>query len=261
MTSFSNYNSFQDFPYALLIQIFSHLDVKSICSCSLVSKKIRNTIDTHLWRYLSLRDYTHFLVSDPITEEELEYPIKASDIKTITEDRDEANRTITDPFQKPFSIQEQNRLNQAINRLKDWKSFFVNCYNLPNLNGYWVGDYGGHGYELIRIYHKGYKIYAKKLTGDENIPAGKLTWRMTFGEDMREGKGEIHLAERGFMVSRWSTAYLYVIDKNFIRITWFVEAASGDWYCVSFANVKAGCREFDTLKMGDRIQPYPLEDE
>lgn len=261
MTSFSDYKSFEDMPYVLLIQIFNYLDVKSISSCLQVSKKIRSTIDTHLWRYLSLRDYTHFLVSGPLPDDDLEYPIKASDIKTTPEDREEANQVVNDPFEKPFSIQEQNHINKAISRLKDWKSFFISCYSFPNLNGYWVGDYGGHGYELIRIYHKGFKVYAKKLTGDDNVPAGKLTWRMNFGEEMREGKGEIHLAESGFQSSRWSTAYLYVIDKNFIRVTWFVEAASGDWYCVSFANVKAGCREFDTLRMGDRIQPYPLEDE
>mmetsp|Transcript_24344 Transcript_24344/g.50031 ORF Transcript_24344/g.50031 Transcript_24344/m.50031 type:complete len:429 (+) Transcript_24344:353-1639(+) len=45
-----------------------------------------------------------------------------------------------------------------------------------NLEGLWVGKYGSHGFEMINVTYTGDKLIAYKVTGDQNIPRGEITF-------------------------------------------------------------------------------------
>ncbi len=250
-----------DIPPDILCSIFLYLDLSTIRACLLACKYFLITIESHLWKDLILRDYCHFLYLQPLSEEELEYPSKESELQTIPEDPFEANQIIKDPFKEPIQWQNQNAILSNINAIQNFKQFYQKCFISPNLSGFWIGDYGDHGFELVRIYHKGYQLYGKKLTGDSNVPAGKLTWKMTLGNEMKSGKGLIHLAEEGYVNSKWSTAYVDTSAKDVFKITWFVQDQFNNWFSLTFSNVKAGMKDYEPLLMAERIGLVHFEEE
>ena len=46
-----------------------------------------------------------------------------------------------------------------------------------NLEGEWIGHYPGHFDEVIRIVQNEDELEAVKITGDDFVPAGAITWR------------------------------------------------------------------------------------
>ncbi|EFP86833.2 hypothetical protein PGT21_021402 [Puccinia graminis f. sp. tritici] len=49
-----------------------------------------------------------------------------------------------------------------------------------SLEGLWVGCYGSHGTEFGRIIVDSFQISFVKLTGDPNIPAGQVSWKVKY---------------------------------------------------------------------------------
>ena len=45
------------------------------------------------------------------------------------------------------------------------------------LAGLWKGNYPKHGDETVRLHYSGEMLYATKVTGDEHVPAGEVTFR------------------------------------------------------------------------------------
>ena len=45
-----------------------------------------------------------------------------------------------------------------------------------NLADEWIGHYAGHFDEVIRITQNGDQLEAIKVTGDDFVPAGAVTW-------------------------------------------------------------------------------------
>lgn len=45
-----------------------------------------------------------------------------------------------------------------------------------NLEGLWVGKYGSHGFEMINVTYSGDELIAYKVTGDQNIPRGEISF-------------------------------------------------------------------------------------
>jgi len=241
-------------PEEVLLQIFTYLRVSSLQHLMLSCSKIYNLIETKLWKTLSFRDYFHFLYQTPLRFNET----NLFDFQTRNESEEEANKEITDPFKDPLSEEDLMRLEEVQAQISNWKTFYINCFKKDkfNLTGFWVGDYGDHGFELLRVFHKGYYVYAKKVTGDPNIPAGRLTWKVIMDETMKIGKGEVHLAETGYRNSRWNTALIENDVPNVIKLSWQIKGFGNIGYCCTFYTVKAGEGEFDPNTMGRKFQSF-----
>jgi len=249
-----NSTNLLDIPQEVILQIFSYLKPDSLQSLLLTCSQIYNIIESHLWKSLSLRDYLHFLCQTPLRIEET----NLYDFKSRLEQKEEAQKIISDPFKEPLSKDDLKKIEQAQSQIINWKSFYIDCYQKEkmNLTGFWVGDYGDHGFELIRIFHKGYHVYAKKLTGDPNIPAGKLTWKAMLDKNLKNGKGEIHLADTGFQNPRWNTALLENVTPDIIKISWQMKGFGSFGYCFTFYMIKAGKGEYDLDTMGRKFQTF-----
>jgi len=52
-----------------------------------------------------------------------------------------------------------------------------------NLGGLWVGKYGAHGFEMINVTYTDDTLVAYKVTGDQNIPRGEITFTADFQVD------------------------------------------------------------------------------
>lgn len=247
----------------ILQEILLFLDLKSIIRLCSTSTGLYSVLNSNsLWKELSIRDFRYFLVGDPINDDEFEHPKSMKEVEEIKEDEMEANKVITNPFDEPLTDLDQQALRNNIAKVSDWKEFYISHKKLPDLTGFFVGDYGAHGYEFIRIYHKGYKIFAKKLTGDANVPAGKLTWKATLDKSLTKAKGYIHLASTGFKDPRWSKCLVEVPDENTFIISWYpCKYMHNFLLCMEFFNIRCGV---DQPKNDDELRKtylIPLEDE
>jgi len=45
------------------------------------------------------------------------------------------------------------------------------------LAGLWKGNYPNHGDEFVRLHYQGDQLFATKITGDEHVPAGEITFQ------------------------------------------------------------------------------------
>lgn len=85
-----------------------------------------------------------------------------------------------------------------------------------NLNGEWIGYYPGHYDEVIRIMQQSDHALAVKLTGDEYVPAGNVTW----WANVQTGEGEGQIAEQEFRNPRFVRGKLTVINPQRIVFRW-----------------------------------------
>jgi hypothetical protein len=88
--------------------------------------------------------------------------------------------------------------------------------SLPNLEGDWIGRYPGHYDEVVRITQRGRVVQALKVTGDDHVPAGEITWRA----DLATGAGEGHVAEKEFRSPRFVPGKLLVHSPERIEFIW-----------------------------------------
>jgi len=82
------------------------------------------------------------------------------------------------------------------------------------LVGIWSGVYGEHGSELVFVHEvagkEGY-IFATKLTGDVNVPAGLVSFwlHVGYGSEVITGKGQI--AGKGHVDGKLIFATLWIL--------------------------------------------------
>jgi hypothetical protein len=85
-----------------------------------------------------------------------------------------------------------------------------------DLSGEWIGHYTGHYDEVIRITQQGEALEAVKITGDDYVPAGSVTWRA----NLRTGRGEGQIAEKEFRNARFVPGTLTIVSPERIVFTW-----------------------------------------
>ncbi|MCE7892576.1 MAG: DUF3506 domain-containing protein [Sorangiineae bacterium PRO1] len=87
---------------------------------------------------------------------------------------------------------------------------------LSGIEGFWIGDYGPHGPELLDVRRTaGGGFIAVKLTGDENVPAGQATFTVD-----QYGKGNGLGADVGFRNPRFFSGVLKVTGPDSMVFVW-----------------------------------------
>jgi hypothetical protein len=94
-----------------------------------------------------------------------------------------------------------------------------------SLTGFWNGDYGPNGIEKIEIRQQGNEVTATKVTGDDWVPAGEVTWRATLDGKTGEGQGQI--ADKGHKNARLVPGRLTVLDEDHVSFEWIMEGNQG----------------------------------
>lgn len=120
-----------------------------------------------------------------------------------------------------------------------------------NLEGLWVGKYGLHGYELINVTYVGDILVASKLTGDQNVPRGEITFQVDLSplryhtvpneaknaalqpialteqaarkwgtRKLPRYSGLGQVAEDGFTNNQWMDGQLIIIGDNYFSFAW-----------------------------------------
>lgn len=85
-----------------------------------------------------------------------------------------------------------------------------------DLSGEWIGYYPGHFDEVVRVTQVGEFAEAVKITGDEHVPGGAVTWRANVGTGIGEGQ----VAEQEFRNPRFIPGRLQVLGPERIKFSW-----------------------------------------
>lgn len=85
-----------------------------------------------------------------------------------------------------------------------------------DLSGEWIGYYTGHFDEVIKITQSGDQVEAVKITGDDYVPAGAVTWRA----NLATGLGEGQVAEKEFRNPRFVPGKLKILGRDRIVFRW-----------------------------------------
>ena len=85
-----------------------------------------------------------------------------------------------------------------------------------NLSGEWIGHYTGHFDEVVRITQFGDHVEAVKVTGDDHVPAGEMTW----WANLRSKRGQGRVAELEFRNPRFVPGRIVIVDENHLVFHW-----------------------------------------
>jgi hypothetical protein len=85
-----------------------------------------------------------------------------------------------------------------------------------DLEGEWIGFYPGHFDEVVRLEQDGEDLIAVKITGDDYVPAGEVTWRA----NLRTGLGEGQIAAHDFQHPRFVPGRLAIVNRERIVFEW-----------------------------------------
>ena len=86
----------------------------------------------------------------------------------------------------------------------------------PDLTGEWIGSYPGHFDEIVQITRAGPRWEAVKVSGDEHVPAGEMTW----WADAYTLVGEGQIAGREFSQPRFVPGRLQILRDDLIVFHW-----------------------------------------
>lgn len=84
------------------------------------------------------------------------------------------------------------------------------------MTGEWIGYYPGHFDEVVRIEQRGDELRAVKVTGDDYVPAGEITWRA----NLRTMEGEGQIAAKEFKNPCFVPGRLRIVNHERIIFEW-----------------------------------------
>jgi hypothetical protein len=85
-----------------------------------------------------------------------------------------------------------------------------------NLSGEWIGHYRGHFDQVVKITQIGEEVVAVKITGDDHVPGGAVTFRA----NITSGVGEGQVAEKEFRNPCFVPGKLEIVSSDRIVFTW-----------------------------------------
>ena len=85
-----------------------------------------------------------------------------------------------------------------------------------NLSGEWIGHYRGHFDQVIKITQLGEEVVAVKITGDDHVPGGAVTFRA----NVKSGVGEGQVAEKEYRNACFVPGKLEIVNAQRIMFTW-----------------------------------------
>lgn len=122
---------------------------------------------------------------------------------------------------------------------------------LPQLSGVWRGKYGPHGWELLHVQQgRGFLLWATKLTGDPNVPAGAETWRVQMDCGFRVGVGRIQLADHGYRNPRFGLANVLVQSPSKLVVYWLLDREEAIMVPTECFRLRASVSEVISLIQG-----------
>ena len=92
----------------------------------------------------------------------------------------------------------------------------MDLVDFTQVPGEWIGYYPGHFDEVVKIRRDGDKLVAIKVTGDDFVPAGEITWWV----NIRNGVGEGQISEEEFSNPAYVQGALNSLSKDRIVFTW-----------------------------------------
>ncbi len=87
---------------------------------------------------------------------------------------------------------------------------------VTNLSGEWIGHYRGHFDQVIKITQIGEELVAVKITGDDHVPGGAVTFRA----NVKTGAGEGQVAEKEYRNACFVPGKLEIASAERIVFTW-----------------------------------------
>lgn len=208
----------------------------------------------NIWEFLLLRDFPYFLTTSPLS---IDRPFTVNELEIKTLPLDSAMNY--PPDYKP--VQTQSERQEALKAVSDksieflkakYREIFVLTKRSPPFSGNWIGDYSAHGLESLKLFQNGFTLFAIKVTGDINVPATKMTWKVNLNSTLTHGRGVIHIADTGFMNPRWAPVEIQVLDNNKIIVAGCFPNL-GRWIRVSLGCTRKRTGE-ETTFMSIKIQ-------
>ena len=88
--------------------------------------------------------------------------------------------------------------------------------SVMSLDGEWIGHYRGHFDQVVKIVQRGDDIEAVKVTGDDHVPAGEVTFRA----NLKTLVGEGQVAEKEFRNPCFVPGKLIILGADRISFSW-----------------------------------------
>jgi len=110
-------------------------------------------------------------------------------------------------------------------------SGWTGSVGLPHsIVGKWIGYYPDCGEEVIEVVEQGNQFIATKVTGDDYVPAGQITWRATSCSDIHNLQCEIQVASAGFTNPSFTAGTLSIVSEVQIVLHWGNDGTSSITY-------------------------------
>jgi len=191
---------------------------------------------------VDLRKYMHNLRADLIDAREKQDTTRIRDLTSALHESQnmDAEQVYLTALKNAESAERNGHLDEA-KEYHEEAMLARQCLPQFQLGGLWVGKYGDHGYEMVNVTYVGDTLVATKITGDQNVPKGEITFTAdlhpkeasTEEEDLEPIElsdvaakqwghkylpryvGQGQAADDGFINSQWMDGQLILVGEYF----------------------------------------------